>query len=334
MLIKTTRDLRGAIIAINCALAAAVLLSGCALLPSTIISPLIERTVAPARTATSTPVISVVVEATPTLALTTASKSTPTVVPPVKPPVVPPVKPTVVPTAKPTAAPTAPPVVTYSLNLYNGALVRYQNPDMTACTAASTLMMLNFTATKSPSLGSGFVWKTTTAYSSQEAILAYERAHMTMLLSSQGTDAHGWRNALNYYGWGSMTADVYEDHTYTSYAAAANAAVHALATTGKPVAILGWAGQHAQILNGYTVTGADPATHASGFTIKTLYITDPLASDGYRNVAISSATWKSGNSHIAFRPYKETDSPYADPIDGAVGKAEWYGKWVLVLPVR
>ena len=57
-------------------------------------------------------------------------------------------------------------------------------------------------------------------------------------------------------------------------------------------------------------------------------------SDGYRNVAISSATWQSGSSHLAFRPYTQTDSPYVDPIDGQVGRTEWYGRWVLVLPVR
>jgi len=247
-----------------------------------------------------------------------------------------PVKPTPAP-VKPTPAPVkptpAPAANTYSLNLYSGA-VRWQDPDYTACTATSTMMMLNFIAANSANKGAGFTWSPTTSYASQEAILAYERAHMTMLVSSKGSDPHGWRNALNYYGWGSIDAGVYVDRAYSSYLSAAKAAIIAMAQTDKPVAILGWAGGHAQILNGYSVSGADPASGSTAFTINKVYITDPLASDGYRNVGISSATWQSGSSHIAFRAYNQTDSPYTDPIDGHVGKAEWYGKWVLILPVK
>jgi hypothetical protein len=195
-------------------------------------------------------------------------------------------------------------------------------------------MMLNFVATNSSNPGAGFSWGPTTAYATQESILAYERAHMTMLTSSAGTDPNGWRNALNYYGWGSMDAGVYVTQSYGSYLAAAKGAIIDMARTNKPVGILGWAGGHAQILNGYTVTGADPATGSTNFTINTVYITDPLASDGYRNVGISSATWQSGSSHIAFRPYTQTDSPYVDPITGVVGKTAWYGKWVIVAPVK
>jgi hypothetical protein len=156
---------------------------------------------------------------------------------------------------------------------------------------------------------------------------------MTMLMSSAGSDPHGWRNALNYYGYGSLEAGVYADQAFDSYTAAAKAAIIALAQTGKPVGILGWAGRHAQILNGFVVSGADPATGSTAFTIQTIYITDPLASDGYRNYGITSATWQSGNSQIAFVPYHETDSPYTDPIDGQVGKTEWYGKWVIIAPI-
>ena len=225
---------------------------------------------------------------------------------------------TAVPTAAPTPVPTAAPTA-WAMNVYSGSGVVWQQ-DSVSCTAASTVIMLNFAGG----------W----AGASQSNIMAYERANMTMLTSSAGSDPHGWRNALNYYGWGSMNAGVYADRSYSSFAAASKAAVVALATTGKPVGILGWAGRHAQILNGYSVTGADPRTGSTAFTINTVYITDPLSSDGYRNAAISSATWSGGSSKVAFVPYHETDSPYTDPIDGHVGKTEWYGMYVLILPVK
>ena len=157
---------------------------------------------------------------------------------------------------------------------------------------------------------------------------------MTMLTSSKGSDPHGWRNALNFYGWGSMSAGVYVDRSYSTYTAAAKAAIIAMAQTGKPVGYLGWAGGHAQIVNGYSVSGDDPASGSTNFTINKLYITDPEAADGYRNYAASSATWSGGSAKIAFVPYLQTDSPYTDPIDGHVGKSEWYGRWVLILPTK
>ena len=234
------------------------------------------------------------------------------------------------PSPKPTPASTP---STYSENLYSPGGARYQNPDMTACTAAAAMIMLNFVAAKSPTPGN-LSWAPTTSYATQESILAYEREHMTMLVSSAGSDPHGWRNALNYYGYGSINAGVYADEAFGSYTAAAKAAIIALAQTGKPVGILAWAGKHAQILNGFVVTGDDPASGSAAFTIQTVYITDPLASDGYRNYSITNVTWQSGNSHIAFVPYHETDSPYTDPIDGQVGKTEWYNKWVIIAPIR
>jgi len=60
-----------------------------------------------------------------------------------------------------------PPDRTYSRNLYSG-LVRYQNPDMTSCVAASTLIMLNEVATTGRQ-GDGFAWTTSVALGRQRA---------------------------------------------------------------------------------------------------------------------------------------------------------------------
>ncbi len=226
---------------------------------------------------------------------------------------------------------------TFSENFYDGAGVRYQDPDYTACVPTSTLMMLNFVATKG-SRGTGFRWTATTAYSAEESMLQWERTHMTQLTSHLGVDANGWRNGLNYYGWGAYTSEAgmtYRVFAYSSYDAALKAIVQAVATYNKPVGFLGWAGGHAQIVNGYRVTGLDPAT-SSAFTVTTIYLTDPLASDGMRNYAISAQNFGSGSTKYRFRPYTYTDSPYDDPYSPGTAAAyrAWYGKWVIVAPVR
>ncbi|MGD0248937.1 MAG: hypothetical protein ABSB75_07790 [Candidatus Limnocylindrales bacterium] len=181
---------------------------------------------------------------------------------------------------------------------------------------------------------SGFVWRPTTSYATQEEILAYERANMTMLTTSAGSDPHGWRNALNYYGWGSMSAGVYRDSAYSSLDAAAKAAVRAVARYGKPVGILARAGTHAEFITGYQVTGADPRTGSSDFSIVGVYLTDPYQAVGHRDFWVTYADWRSGGSWVRFSQYFESDSPYPDPIDGHIGTDEWYGRWVLIVPVR
>jgi hypothetical protein len=229
------------------------------------------------------------------------------------------------------AAPSAA-AVTPAFDLYDSRAERWQNPDLKACTAASTLSMLNTIAYSGSA--SGFVWKPTTSYAMQESILAFERAHMTMLVKSAGTDPHGWRNALNYFGWGSVNAGVYRDASYSSFDAAAKAAVSALAMTRKPVGILALQGGHAQFITGYKVAGADPKTGSSNFTILGVYLTDPYRAAGHRDIWITYAQWHTGGIWVRFSPYRQTDSPYRDPIDGQIGKSEWFGKWVIIAPVK
>jgi hypothetical protein len=228
-------------------------------------------------------------------------------------------------------ASSSPTSATWTVDLYDSRAERWQNPDNLACTAASTESMLNTIAYDGS--GPGFVWQPTVSYDTQESILAYERANMTMLTSSPGTDPHGWRNALNYYGWGSTRAGVYSDKSFDTFDAAVRSTVSAIALYRKPVGILGWAGNHAQIITGYRVTGGDPRTGTAAFSVVGVYLTDPLRSDGYRDRYVPLATWKSGGKTIRFTPYLMTNSPYKDPIDGKQGNAEWDGKWVVVVPV-
>jgi PKD repeat protein len=229
-----------------------------------------------------------------------------------------------------------PPDRTYSQNLYS-PLVRYQNPDMTSCVATATMIMLNETAAKGRP-GDSFVWAPTVALARQRSIIRWARAHDTLEAGPGGTDPNGWRNALNQYGWNdfqdpdTMTYAVYSS---TSASATVKAAIMAMARYHKPVGLLAWAGGHAQVLNGYVVYGQDPAK-SSAFTVKSVYITDPLKRDALRNRRISYWNFLHGPLKYKLRRYRQTDSPIDDPYtDGFLAADDgWSGRYVIVLPVR
>src|SRR6185295_1328732 len=148
------------------------------------------------------------------------------------------------------------------------------------------------------------------------SVLSFARSHDTLSAGRPGSDPHGWRNALNYYGWGSIALTnaskrVYDDRAYGSFDSALKGAVMAMARYHMPVGVLAWAGQHAQVATGYVVTGEDPAT-SSNFTVNGLYLSDPLRSSGVVNRYINRLSLLSGSLRYRFRSYQETDSPLAD----------------------
>jgi hypothetical protein len=218
--------------------------------------------------------------------------------------------------------------------------MRYEYPDPYSCTATSVQITLNFIAYD----GGQMIWSPTTSYAKQEEIFAYERAHMTLPTWISGSDPHGARNALNYFGWGSMEAGVYKDVAFGTFGGAAKAVVASIARTRKPAIVFPWYGGHAQVVTGYNVHGDDPAT-SDDFTIDGVYLTDPLY--GYTYIVyggvshkvfaidpdtyVSLATWHTGPDAVRYTDYLQTDSTLRDPIDGAIGKVEWYRKWVAVL---
>jgi hypothetical protein len=205
--------------------------------------------------------------------------------------------------------------------------------------------MLNFIALRSVG-GDGFLWIPTNSSAVRDAILAWERRNDTMA-GGVGSDPHGWRNALNFYGWGAGTlvsgSRVYDDFSYSSYSSAMKAAVRALVATGKPVGMLGWRGAHAQMITGYYGLVGNPfAQDAAGkytntFTVGGFYLSDPLR----RSSAVNRAISYTGLAHTLtykwrFQRYYETDSKYDDPYTPGyrASKAEWYSRFVLILPVR
>ena len=133
---------------------------------------------------------------------------------------------------------------------------------------------------------------------------------------------------------GSIDAGVYRDSAYPSLAQAEKAVVSAIAIYHKPVGVESQGGAHAQYITGYKVTGDDPSTGLLDFSIVGVYLTDPWRSARYRDSWITAARWHWGWSWLQFDPYRQTDSPYRDPIDGQIGRTEWDGKWVIIEPVK
>ena len=159
-----------------------------------------------------------------------------------------------------TAAPIVP---SWSRNLYDAGLVRWQDPDLTACTASASLMMLNFVAAAG-SGGPGFRWSPTIAYDQQATLIAWARDHDTLVDTGKGSDPHGWRNTLNAFGWGDFANPAtmtYVDVGFETFDAALRATVAAIARTGKPVGILAWGGGHAQFVHGYVAAGEIGRAH-------------------------------------------------------------------------
>ncbi len=205
--------------------------------------------------------------------------------------------------------------------------------------------MLNFISLAGTG-GEGFRWEVRLGSAPRDSILAWERTHDT-LAGGNGSDPHGWRNALNYYGWGSAylgeSARIYEDYAFGTYARAMKAAVRSMIRYRKPVGIAAWRGTHAHMLTGYEGLVGDPfAVDAAGnylndFTITAVFLTDPLQASAVVNKRILYTTLGSTtNNRIRFQPYYETDSPYDDAYTAGWVRArdEWYGRWVIVAPKR
>jgi hypothetical protein len=245
---------------------------------------------------------------------------------------------------------TAAAATVWDFNTYRSAGYLTQDPYYTACTGAAAMMMLNFIAL-SGNGGRGFAWRTSRTKNvasdpdDMDSIYTFARNHDTLSSGSAGSDAHGWRNALNYFGWGEGAMvdprmRVYDDRAYGSFDAAVKDAVRAIARFHKPVGMLGWAGGHAQVITGYRASGEDPAT-SDAFTVNALYLADPLASNQVVNKLVWVSTLRSGPLTYRFRTYRQADSPHDDPYTAGTirssvsrGPSEWYGRYVLILPIR
>ena len=154
--------------------------------------------------------------------------------------------------------------------------------------------MLNMVSDASK--GKAFAWVPSVAYDLQTQILAYEHQNVTMVLTgTYGTDPHGWRNALNTYGWGSMTADVYRDEAFATQGEALRTAIVAVTRFGKPSGIFMLNGKHAELINGWDVA-ATPATGSTDFSVNGVWLTDPWQPNGRRDTFVQLAWLQSARS--------------------------------------
>ena len=238
----------------------------------------------------------------------------------------------------------------WSKNLYRPGVLVYQDPYWTACTAAATMTMLNMAALTAGNRPINWTQYRVQAgpatdQRSMSSILTFERAHDTLNGGRPGSDPHGWRNALNYYGWGqrSMTtvgAMAYRDVAFGTWVNAVRYAVMSIARFNRPVGILAYAGGHAQVMTGYVVAGANPL-YSTNFSIVAVYLSDPLRSHGMANTKVSAYNFRYGNVKYRFQPYRQTDSWYDDPYvagwmhtsTGPWLRSQYYGRWVIVAPV-
>jgi hypothetical protein len=242
----------------------------------------------------------------------------------------------------------------WTKNLYHGSGFMTQDPYPTACVAAAAMMMLNFIDLGDTG-GNGFRWTATRVKNSSNksnyrdlaSVFWFARAHDTVSAGGRGSDAHGWRNALNYYGWGMNAMRdrnlwVYDDRQYTTFMSAVKAAVRAIAMYDMPVGILGAAGGHAQVMTGYVAVGEDPAV-SDDFSVTHIYLSDPLKSRWIRNKKLRIDSFRSGTLRVRFVRYRQTDSPRDDSfttgwrhssVAPSRGTSEWYGKYVILQPIR
>jgi len=231
-----------------------------------------------------------------------------------------------------------------SLNLFHPHRFVFEDPNPFACTSASVMSMLNFVLAEG-SGGTGFRWVGVHSGSARDAILRWERTHDT-LVGGRGSDPHGWRNALNYFGWGpgalGAGSRFYNDAAYRTFDAAIKDAVRALVRTHRPIGMLARAGKHADVITGYYGLRGQPfARDASGhftdtFTVGGVFLSDPFRSDGIVNMKVGYERLRTiRNSLIRFKPYLETDSPLDDRYTPGVrpSTSEWHGKFVLILPI-
>ena len=249
------------------------------------------------------------------------------------------------PAPTPAPSPNLPPDAPVDLDLYVASAFGYQDPNYAACTSASAMNMLNFVRAAG-SGGTDFRWTRSVSATTRRTILRWERSHDT-LTGGSGSDPHGWRNALNYYGWGAAAllpeGRVYDDVAYTSYGSAIRAAVRAIITTHKPVGMMGWQGHHSQVITGYFGLTGDPfATDGSGrftdaFSIGGLYFSDPLRSNRMRHIRVSyDGLQHTTNYRLRFRAFMQTDSRLDDPYASGwrAARDEWHRRYVLILPLR
>jgi hypothetical protein len=172
--------------------------------------------------------------------------------------------------------------------------------DSRTCTAASTAMMMNILNGRDLNLD-------------QRAILSYSQPRDALSDSvPRGTDPLGWSRAATYFSRYTIRPTTYKWEAYSTEAAALKRAAYQIARYGKAVGLLVQHGRHAVVMTGFTTT-RNPLR--GSFKVTAIYYSDPL---GTRHSYVSAA-------FSPLNSYRETDATSAYD-------AEWYGKYVIIVP--
>jgi hypothetical protein len=172
--------------------------------------------------------------------------------------------------------------------------------DLRTCTAASTAMMMNILNGRDLNFD-------------QLAILRYSQPRDALSDSVQrGTDPLGWSRAATYFSRYTIRPTTYRWEAYDTEAAALRRAAYQIARYGKAVGLLVQHGRHAVVMTGFTTT-RNPLR--GSFKVTAIYYSDPL---GTRHSYVSAA-------FSPLNSYRETDATSAYD-------AEWYGKYVIIVP--
>jgi hypothetical protein len=172
--------------------------------------------------------------------------------------------------------------------------------DSRTCVAASTAMMMNILNGRDLNLN-------------QYTILGYAQPRDALNNSVQrGTDPLGWSRAATYFSRYTIRPTTYRWEAYSTEAEALKRAAYQIARYGKAVGLLVQHGRHAVVMTGFTTT-RNPLR--GSFKVTAIYYSDPL---GTRHSYVSAA-------FSPLNSYRETDA--TSEYD-----AEWYGKYVIIVP--
>lgn len=203
----------------------------------------------------------------------------------------------------------------YSVDLYRPGLFVTQ-ANFVQCVGASMQMMLNI-------VGPGV---DTTAVTQLRLFTLARSFRGTATTESQGADPLRPRRGASAQGWAQgltvLGAGPYRVVALPTLDAALSAAAHAIVTTGQPVGLLVWQGQHAWVMNGFVATG-DPARDPSA-RVTGVRVLDPLYPYG-------SGSWgptPAPDSLLSIPRLSRTFVPYR-PHGHNVA---WRNRYVLVLP--
>ena len=128
----------------------------------------------------------------------------------------------------------------------------------------------------------------------------------------RGSDPLGWARAATYFSKYTVRPTTYKWEAYETEAAALKRAAYQIALYGKAVGLLVQHGRHAIVMTGFTAS-RNPLK--GSFKVTAIYYSDPL---GTRHSYVSAAS-------SPLNSYRELDATSAYD-------AEWYGKYVIIVP--